>query len=557
MFHCGGEGQGDQGSEGGQGQPRNPLICYVCKDYFTEPCILTCYHTFCARCLQGKAVDNKISCPICGASTQLKDGCTLPPPDTVIRHLIDLANTDNPPCSNCDKRDRPSMYFCSTCGQALCTQCRENTHRAKMFSTHEIVHMSKCTKDGHRRCAMHGEQYIMFSNSQRNMLCVNCFRDTPADARLHCVDIDTAYTQGCKNLERAILAVREVQGLVRSGIVACRSLLDELHHNTNTEKATIHSFCQGMQDAIVKTQSNMLLEVQRQYESKERVLHSQLVGLSGVLPVLQSHLLLCHTFSSMATKFQFLDLAYPMIDRLTLVSQLSQPLRPLQSSQIRTNYKSEFAHSLEPWIGEATTGGGGATPGGGSGGGKKQQQQPAKSKPAPSAGVDDGQFSLHCRAFETQMKELGAEVCAVRERLTHLQRDVAVLKRVGAQPLAKRHSNIARDCERLDSTLQQYHAELDRLRATFECLWQDQLRRIRLEQDIFQSQISEVVRVRCEVKQLACVAQELEPCVKRLSQQTTGGAPTDNMANLNSLIDQIASMNHGDQTSVYYLFLCR
>lgn len=45
----------------------------------------------------------------------------------------------------------------------------------------------------------------MFSNSQRNMLCVNCFRDTPAEARLHCVDIDTAYTQCSKKLERSVM----------------------------------------------------------------------------------------------------------------------------------------------------------------------------------------------------------------------------------------------------------------------------------------------------------------------------------------------------------------
>lgn len=36
-------------------------------------------------------------------------------------------------------------------GQALCPSCRENTHRAKMFSTHEVIPMSKCAKDGHRR----------------------------------------------------------------------------------------------------------------------------------------------------------------------------------------------------------------------------------------------------------------------------------------------------------------------------------------------------------------------------------------------------------------------
>jgi len=55
------------------------------------------------------------------------------------------------------------------------------------------------------QCAVHGEQYIMFSNTQKTMLCVNCFRDTPAEARLHCVDIDTAYSQGCKKLDRAVM----------------------------------------------------------------------------------------------------------------------------------------------------------------------------------------------------------------------------------------------------------------------------------------------------------------------------------------------------------------
>jgi len=32
-------------------------------------------------------------------------------------------------------------------GQALCKSCRENTHRAKMFSSHDIVQMSKRLAD--------------------------------------------------------------------------------------------------------------------------------------------------------------------------------------------------------------------------------------------------------------------------------------------------------------------------------------------------------------------------------------------------------------------------
>lgn len=45
--------------------PKNPLLCPICHDYFTEPCILNCYHTFCARCLRGREQDRRLVCPFC------------------------------------------------------------------------------------------------------------------------------------------------------------------------------------------------------------------------------------------------------------------------------------------------------------------------------------------------------------------------------------------------------------------------------------------------------------------------------------------------------------
>nr|CAD7459012.1 unnamed protein product [Timema tahoe] len=106
-----------QDAEQGDGPPqvRNPLLCFLCDDYYSEPCLLGCYHTFCARCLRGRELDSKIACPLCGQQTMLRDGTTLPPADLLMRQLIDLANAENPPCANCDKRDKTSMYFCSTC----------------------------------------------------------------------------------------------------------------------------------------------------------------------------------------------------------------------------------------------------------------------------------------------------------------------------------------------------------------------------------------------------------------------------------------------------------
>lgn len=55
--------------------------------------------------------------------------------------------------------------------------------------------------------------------------------------------------------------------------------MDELRRNMDGEKHTINTFCQGMQEAMAKTHATMIMEVQRQYESKERVYRSQLLIL--------------------------------------------------------------------------------------------------------------------------------------------------------------------------------------------------------------------------------------------------------------------------------------
>lgn len=42
---------------------------------------------------------------------------------------------------------------------------------------------------------------MMYSVSQKLMLCVNCFRDMPTESRQQCIDVDTAYTQAIMKLE--------------------------------------------------------------------------------------------------------------------------------------------------------------------------------------------------------------------------------------------------------------------------------------------------------------------------------------------------------------------
>ncbi|KAI4454331.1 hypothetical protein MML48_9g00007697 [Holotrichia oblita] len=486
--------------------------------------------------------------------TILKDGSILPQPDTLMRQLIEIANSENPPCSNCDKRDRPNMYYCNTCGQALCSHCRDNTHRAKMFSAHDIVHMSKCTKEP-KRCPQHGEQYIMYSPLQHIMLCVNCFRDTPNEIRAQCLDIDTAHAQAAKRLERGQNAIMDLQTSVRDGILALKGLMDELRRNMDAEKHTINTFCQGMQEAMAKTHAAMIMEVQRQFESKDRIYRSQLLVLGSVMPVLQLHLVLCTTFTSAANKYQFLELSPSLIERLGAVGQLSQPVRSLQSSQIKTNYRSEFAQSLEPWIGPAAVSQHAAELAASSRSvyeaappPTKKQQNILKTKLLET----ESSFASHCRSFESQIRELNLQFNTVKERVSELHKDISAIRKAQTPPLTSRYEILTRDCAMLEQNLERQQQELDRMAAIFDASWEEQLWRIRVEQEVFSCQRADVMTLRNELKHLSNVASQLEPYVRSLtpaqSTSTQNDQAADQALHLQSLLEHIGRIQQSEQS---------
>ncbi|XP_011503717.1 PREDICTED: RING finger protein 207-like [Ceratosolen solmsi marchali] len=523
---------------------RNPLLCSICHDYYNDPCLLSCFHTFCVRCLRGPQLDGKISCPICGQTTQMKDGAQQPPIDQLMRQLVELANCENPPCANCEKRDKTTMFFCTTCGQALCTHCREHTHRAKMFSSHEVIHMSKCKKDTQRRCHSHGEQYIMFNQTDKCMLCATCFRDTPADVRLHCVDIDTAWQQTSKKMEHAVNSICELQAAMREGLLDLKSQLDELKHNVDTEKRGLNAYCQGIQEAVNKTHSTVLLELHRDFDIKEKMVRTQLLSLGIVLPALQTHLGLCTAFTSATSKYQFLELAHPMLERLGRVAQLGHLSRPpLLNAHLNSSYKSEFARTLQPFvIGLALM--------------PKEiiydhmqlqssqkqdthliQQCKSDLKLQTKSVYESSRFNNHCKIFDNELQELSNQLKTVKERLGELHRDVTLLRRANTLTLGTRYENVSRDCSLLEQQLEYQQVELERLRTMFDALWEEQYSRIQLEKEIFYSQMNNILSLKGEVKQLHTVAQQLEPFIKSF---VTGINPSE----LNTIASDINSQKH-------------
>ncbi|XP_065811131.1 RING finger protein 207 isoform X2 [Labrus bergylta] len=456
----------------------HPLVCHLCNEQYQSPCLLDCYHIFCARCLRGRINDSRLSCPLCGYMSIVKGNGALPPEDRLLRFLVDN-NTDaeeTVQCANCDresnKKDAGVMYFCNTCIQPLCSTCRELTHKARMFSHHEIVSLAKRTKAKHRNCSLHDEPYILFSKEKKSMLCIKCFRDTQVESRTHCIDIETAYVQGCEMLDQAVLVVKELQTSAREAIILLRAMIGEVCLNVEEEESAICSLFNSLQEKLAERKKILLKAAQSQHEEKEKALKEQLSHLTALLPTLQVHLVTCSAFLSSANKFEFLDMGYQLMERLKRIVKLPHRLRPVQSSKINTDYRSEFARCLEPLLLLC------------------QRCPPSVSGSAGAATRYQSPLSILCRSPSLSEMPLGSVLG--RRPTCHRNICTKVLLAEGRETPFTQH------CRSYENTYR---------------VWDETFQRVSNEQEIYEAQLHDLMQLKQENSYLTTITKQISPYI--------------------------------------------
>ncbi|KAB1268002.1 RING finger protein 207 [Camelus dromedarius] len=508
----------------------HPLVCPLCHAQYERPCLLDCFHHFCAGCLRGRAADGHLSCPLCQYQTVMKGPSGLPPVDRLLQFLVDSSGDglEVVRCANCDlecgkqagvpgvhgraepelcAQDAETTYFCNTCGQPLCARCRDETHRARMFSRHDIVALGQRSRDVLQKCTLHAEPYIMFSTDKKSLLCIRCFRDMQRESRAHCVDLESAYVQGCERLQQAVLAVKALQTATREAIALLQAMVEEVRRSAADEEAAIHALFGSMQDKLAERKALLLQAVQSQYEEKDKAFKEQLSHLATLLPTLQVHLVICSSFLSLANKAEFLDLGYELMERLQGIVTRPHRLRPAQSSKITSDHRNEFARCLEPlllpgprWA--AGAGGGTSMLAGGSG--PKVMLGPSCPSPVGKmlgspvqkptlhrsintkvllAEGDDSPFTEHCRHYEDSYRRLQVEMQNLKDQVQELHRD-----------LTKHHSlikaeimgDILHKSLQVDAQITAEYASVEGMRVVFQEIWEESYQRVANEQEIYE-----------------------------------------------------------------------
>ncbi|XP_041359532.1 nuclear pore complex protein DDB_G0274915-like isoform X2 [Gigantopelta aegis] len=123
------------------------LTCTVCVEYFKDPVILPCSHSFCITCIKGIIRHSgqqvqSFDCPLCRQKIHLKTPNITDdfPKNLALENLVKLHTETSSSFpdelfesvlpelqfdKNCYKHNEPLCLFCSTCSNMVCSKCLE------------------------------------------------------------------------------------------------------------------------------------------------------------------------------------------------------------------------------------------------------------------------------------------------------------------------------------------------------------------------------------------------------------------------------------------------
>ncbi|XP_071106921.1 tripartite motif-containing protein 3-like [Haliotis cracherodii] len=261
------------------------LTCVICQELYTDPCTLTCDHTFCRKCVtkyiqtRPDAVQSKtIPCAFCRQDTKVphpsrpvEEWAGQIKPSIIIQGLIDTLGTEggvpetsSTCCMICQQlgETTPGALWCPECEVVLCDRCVK-THRVSPTSqNHDLCDLSSRSKGRRRvKCTEHKSNNVEFHCKDcQKAACQTCYI-TYHRACKTVVTIDSMKPE----MEAALLEKRFDMGKrlkVRSKKVELKNKkLNTIFRAKESAVQHIRSICQTAINKIKQKETQLLDEL--------------------------------------------------------------------------------------------------------------------------------------------------------------------------------------------------------------------------------------------------------------------------------------------------------
>ena len=179
--------------------------CELCSQYFSDPRMLPCLHSFCYECLvkHYDAEKSERSCPTCKEPLEIPDGkMEALPKDLRSSFMAEVAEYEemvsgksNVSCDRCGNSDESMAFkFCCNCCECLCSWCTKDHTRCLKTRKHELIEVGEKKK----------------SQDEKSLL--NSIPHKPLNCQLHSDEVLKFYCRTC-----SLLICRDCMALAHSG----------------------------------------------------------------------------------------------------------------------------------------------------------------------------------------------------------------------------------------------------------------------------------------------------------------------------------------------------
>ncbi|XP_072562688.1 E3 ubiquitin-protein ligase TRIM35-like [Paramormyrops kingsleyae] len=204
------------------------LCCSVCSDFYRDPVLLKCSHSYCRACLQ-KFWEQKSSreCPIC----KRKSSVDIPPLNMALRNIVDVYLKQRSECQSTEKSES--------------------------------------------RCSLHGEKLVLFCVEDKEPICLVC--QTAAKHRNHRVcPLLEAEQDKKEDLRASLIPLKEklkkFTKIKQDFEETAKHIKKQFHHTKkrmNQEFEKLHQFLREEEEARLTVLREE--EVQKSQRMKEKI----------------------------------------------------------------------------------------------------------------------------------------------------------------------------------------------------------------------------------------------------------------------------------------------
>ncbi|KRZ05106.1 putative RING finger protein -like protein [Trichinella zimbabwensis] len=517
---------------------RNLLTCPSCSKLIKDPVCLCCGHVFCRKCIGSVSVGHEIMCAECGKKTQF--GTSRSKLDELIGLLLVSSVHCEEACANCDCKFSSAMYYCQTCQQLLCVDCKSRTHQAKMFRSHKVILKAgklPAVESDDKICTTHGERKELFSFETGLLACQRCVEASSTESRLCFVDALSAYNQAEEKFDLLFERLLQTEAEVTDEIDVLELLLEECCKRKASQQSEIRIFCQKMIEAVVVTRDHLLADILRKsFETEERLKETRrnLLQLSSCL---QRCSLFISFLRSLPDKLHYLSFVPHVIETTeTMLSNANSAVGRRPELVPLYNLSDEFSKALQQFgIGsvimpsnlKCSSGISSATQPTGNGSSSSSSSSYyyycSKGSGSSASSFSSGYFSSlngsHC-AFSKEFGKIESELAKCRgqfsqivQQAVELQRDVTRRKCLID---CQKFNDLKLQCQKLKVDLGAHSSVVDDLQPLFQRIWEEELDHVRRQQEMYKNHITNVIEFRQQLQQLVNASEQLSPYVQSI-----------------------------------------